>query len=344
MYKENKVISLTLAILLLMIASFPVLAFADDQTSLPEPQPFQPRVFALGDLTLDEFPGTLFRYNGALTAIDTKGERILIPQWFFGGIFRLYIADLNGDRLPEFCAEFCYGSGVDYRKIVVYDYAAGVTYELSDRNYKYTLSIEDGQILATQEDWVQRSIIKTGSLAIIGGELVIISSETVGTTITGIVRSYNPNNPTFLALMQEGKEIYKTEIEATTGFGQIEQTFTFNNVAAGNYTITVTKQAHLDYVLTDLFVGTEDLDFTQHTDTNISVITLPCGDINGDGYINSTDLSLLILPANYSKHVTNPGADKRADLTGSGWIDSSSLSVLILPANYNKTRVVYSYR
>jgi hypothetical protein len=143
--------------------------------------------------------------------------------------------------------------------------------------------------------------------------------------------------------MQEGKELYKTTLEASTGYGPVVQTFTFENVAPGNYTLNVRKQAHLDYTLTDVTVGTDNLDLTQHIDPNISLITLPCGDINGDGYIDSADLSLIILPKNYNKQVTDTGVEKTADLTGTGWIDSSSLGVLILPANYNKTQVVYFF-
>jgi len=165
-----------------------------------------------------------------------------------------------------------------------------------------------------------------------------------GTTLTGIIRSYYPNNPTFITLTKEGDEVKKTVIEVEAGFGQVDQKFILKNVEPGNYTLTVTKQTHLDFVLTDVTVGSDGLDLTQHTDPIISMITLPCGDINGDGFINSTDLSLLILPRNYNKQVTQPGVDKRADLTGSGWVNSSSLGILISPANYNKTHVAYSYR
>lgn len=165
-----------------------------------------------------------------------------------------------------------------------------------------------------------------------------------GAVVSGRIRSFNPGNPTTVMLMQEGKEVYKTAIEAVAGYGQVEQIFTFDNVAPGNYTLTVTKQTHLDYVLTDVIVEADDLDLAKSTDQNISMITLPCGDINGDGFINSTDLSLLILPANYNKQVTASGVDKRADLAGVGWVDSSSLGIIIQPANYDRTRVVYSYR
>ena len=86
------------------------------------------------------------------------------------------------------------------------------------------------------------------------------------------------------------------------------------------------------------------MDLTRSIDPKISLITLSCGDINGDGFINSSDLSILILPGNYNKSVTDLGVDSRADLMGTGWVNSSSLSVLILPANYDKANVVYAYK
>ena len=73
------------------------------------------------------------------------------------------------------------------------------------------------------------------------------------------------------------------------------------------------------------------------------MITLPCGDINSDGYIDSADLGTIILPRNYGKQITDEGVDPLADLEGVGCVDSGSISVIILPVNYNKTHIVYPY-
>ena len=54
-------------------------------------------------------------------------------------------------------------------------------------------------------------------------------------SVSGKVKSYNPNNATTIQLMQGGKEQYKTTIDVTTGSGQKEQNFSFDAVAAGTY-------------------------------------------------------------------------------------------------------------
>jgi hypothetical protein len=164
-----------------------------------------------------------------------------------------------------------------------------------------------------------------------------------GAIVTGRIRSYNPSQPTTVTLTQNGKEMYKTIIEAEDGSGQVIQDFVFDGIRVGTYSLVVTKQAHLSYTLTDVVVKSVGVDLTQNADPKISIITLPCGDIDGNGYIESFDLGLIILPGNYNKRTTDNGVNPRADLFGTGWVDSSSLGIIILPANYGKSNVVYPY-
>lgn len=62
------------------------------------------------ELILDEFPGITFRWaQDMVTATNTSSENVLIrgmPIW------NVYLADLNGDGLPEFCANASIGSGI----------------------------------------------------------------------------------------------------------------------------------------------------------------------------------------------------------------------------------------
>ena len=216
-----------------------------------------------------------------------------------------------------------------------------------DVNVEMTVDHATGNVLTVIENW---TVILKMPVSLLSKNVSLSHrkyfpvSTPERARVAGRILSYNPGEQTTVTLMRGGVEAYKTKIEAINGIGQVNQAFAFDGVEPGTYDLVVTKQAHLTYTLTDVIVGSDDVDLTQNSDQSISMIILPCGDINGDGFINSSDLSILILPSNYNKKSTDAGVNSHADLTGAGWVDSSSLSVIILPANYNKTRVVCPYR
>ena len=178
---------------------------------------------------------------------------------------------------------------------------------------------------------------------------VIVSAYTpipgagAGVAVTGKVKSYNPNNATIIQLMQGGTEQYKTTIAATTGSGQKEQTFTFPAVAKGTYDLVVTKDGHLKYTVKDVVVGDAAIDLTKHSNSAIRTITLLCGDINGDGWINSTDLGVVLQGQNYGKQTTVAGVNKKADLNGDGWVNSTDLGIVLQGQHYGKSAVSVSF-
>jgi len=144
--------------------------------------------------------------------------------------------------------------------------------------------------------------------------------------VSGTVRSYNPNNPVTLLLMQGNEVKHTTIIAAEAGNGRHEQSFTFKYVEPGTYTLVITKAAHLKFTVHNVVVGEEDLDLTQDGREAVRLISMTCGDINGDGQINSGDM--LILLSNYLQL----GEKILADLNGDGQVNSSDL--LILLGNY----------
>ena len=172
--------------------------------------------------------------------------------------------------------------------------------------------------------------------------LTPISEAGAGVAVSGKLTSYNPNNPTTIQLMQGGKEQYKTTIAATTGSGQQKQTFTFPAVTKGTYDLVVTKPGHLSYTVTGVVVEDAALDLTQHTNAAISTITLLCGDIDGNGFINSTDLGIILKGQNYGKSTATAG-DKAADLDGNGFINSTDLGIVLQGQHYGKSAVSVSF-
>ena len=166
-------------------------------------------------------------------------------------------------------------------------------------------------------------------------------------SVRGAVKSYNPNNATTIQLMQGGKEQYKTTIAKTTiakttGSGQKDQNFSFPAVAAGTYDLVVTKPGHLSYTVKGVVVGDGPLDLTKHSNAAISTITLLCGDIDGNGFINSTDLGIILKGQNYGKSTATAG-DKAADLDGNGFINSTDLGIVLQGQHYGKSAVSVSF-
>jgi len=150
-------------------------------------------------------------------------------------------------------------------------------------------------------------------------------------TLTGTIASYNPNTPATARLMLDGEIKHETDTETKSGAGQTEQSFKFENVASGTYTLVITKPGHTSYTVREITIGTEDID--------LGTMTLRCGDINGDNMINDADLAILWLSANYNKS-TAQAANKLCDLNGDGMINDADLAILWLAANYNKGAVV----
>ena len=163
-----------------------------------------------------------------------------------------------------------------------------------------------------------------------------------GVAVSGKITSYNPKNATTIQLMQDGAEKYKTTIGATTGSVQVEQDFTFGAVAKGIYDLVVSKPGHLTYTVTGVVVENDPLDLTTMTGKSYQTITLLCGDIDGNGFINSTDLGIILKGQNYGKSTATAG-DKAADLDGNGFINSTDLGIVLQGQHYGKSAVSVSF-
>lgn len=166
----------------------------------------------------------------------------------------------------------------------------------------------------------------------------------INVSVSGTVKSYNPNNPVTVQLIEQGHHevAYETTIDPTTGSGQKEQSFSFDAVAAGTYDLVVTKPGHLTYTVKGVVVGGTAIDLTKHSNAAISTITLLCGDIDGNGFINSTDLGIILKGQNYGKSTATAG-DKTADLDGNGFINSTDLGIVLQGQHYGKSAVSVSF-
>ena len=130
------------------------------------------------ELELPEYPNTVFQWTPyEIKAVDSVGETTLLngmPVW------NVYLADLTGDGLPEFCATISLGSGMIDERIIVCDYATGNTYDLNDRQYyDYALYLDNGRLMVKQTKYPdpRSDVLATGELAIVGGELTAIGID-----------------------------------------------------------------------------------------------------------------------------------------------------------------------
>ncbi|MDR3314017.1 MAG: hypothetical protein LBS96_06125 [Oscillospiraceae bacterium] len=123
-------------------------------------------------LAIPEFAGVTFECTSE--KLTANGEDLI---WGMP-IFNVYLADLNGDTVPEICATVSVGSGISDVRVAVYDYFNKKAYNLSDRmTFDYHLSIEDGELIVTQTpSYMQQpytdEISGKGKLTIIDDELI----------------------------------------------------------------------------------------------------------------------------------------------------------------------------
>ena len=168
-------------------------------------------------------------------------------------------------------------------------------------------------------------------------------APTTNISVSGTIKSYNLNNATTIQLMQGSMEKYKTTIDPASGSSQMAQDFTFDAVAKGTYDLVVTKPGHLTYTVKNVVVGSTDLDLTAMEGKPYQTITLLCGDIVKNGYIDFADYQELLSPANYGKKTTDTGVNALADLNGNGYIDFADYQILLSSQHYGKSAVLVNF-
>ena len=172
-----------------------------------------------------------------------------------------------------------------------------------------------------------------------------VLARKAGVSVKGKVASYNGSNDFTVTLYQAGSDTVVGTPLTVSGngtAGSTEQEFTIPNVAPGAYDLVVTKDAHLKYTVKNVVVETTDIDLTAKTEKPYQTITLLCGDIDGNGFINSTDLGIILKGQNYGKSTATAG-DKAADLDGNGFINSTDLGIVLQGQHYGKSAVSVSF-
>ena len=117
------------------------------------------------EISLTEFPDVTFRWTyGEMLAVKGSKSTSLytgMPIW------NAYFCDLTGDGLPELCSTISWGSGMIDNRVIIYDYANGARYELSDRGYfDFTLRFNeaDGYLYVDKKKYNTDELVETGRL------------------------------------------------------------------------------------------------------------------------------------------------------------------------------------
>lgn len=138
-------------------------------------------------IRLEDFPGITFKYtpHGIVAAGEDEAsadETMLIsglPVW------SAYFCDLTGDGKPEICSQVSYGSGIIDNRVIIFDYANGVSYKLEDRGYHdYYLRMEGAYLHVDKKGYNSDDLVSSGRLVFKDGCIQIEGVENKPEDIT----------------------------------------------------------------------------------------------------------------------------------------------------------------
>ena len=117
------------------------------------------------EANIPEFPEVTFRWNPG--SMDAETESGITTLYTGMPIWNAFFYDLTGDGLPEICSQVSFGSGIIDNRVIIYDYANGVSYSLIDRGYHdYYLRINDadGYLYVDKKVYNSDEVVSSGRL------------------------------------------------------------------------------------------------------------------------------------------------------------------------------------
>ena len=81
---------------------------------------------------------------------------------------------MTGDGNPEICSTISFGSGIIDNRILIYDYAGGASYELSDRgNFDYVFNMQKDSLVVEKRVYMQDELVESGKLVFLDDTIQI---------------------------------------------------------------------------------------------------------------------------------------------------------------------------
>ncbi len=131
-------------------------------------------------------------------------------------------------------------------------------------------------------------------------------------------------------LVQDGKVIESKTIEAGS-----DGNFVFFSLDDGEYSLTISGEATTEMEILTVNADSENpVVLTENEDSDIRLIEISNGDVNGDGVVDLSDVSAVLASGSYG----NQDALGRAeDIDNNGVINALDLSIILLSSNYAST-------
>ena len=187
------------------VAAAPSVTEWFDYLESPEEMPWDGRL----EIDLPEFPEVTFRwYPGKMEAVtDDK----ITPLYTGMPIWNTYFCDITGDGQPELCSTLTFGSGLIDSRIIVYDYANGASYELSDRgfhDFMLRLNENDGQLYVDKKVYPNGELVSSGRLVFMDDCIRIADdaerTDQLDVTISEAILRYGVSSGTYSVAGEDG--------------------------------------------------------------------------------------------------------------------------------------------
>lgn len=124
------------------------------------------------EYNLDEFSNVTFRWHSE--QLEAVTDKEIVALYVGMPIWSVYFYDLTGDGNPELCSTLSIGSGIIDNRIIIYDYAGGASYELSDRgNFDYILNMQDDSLIVEKRIYMQDELVESGELVFLNDTVQI---------------------------------------------------------------------------------------------------------------------------------------------------------------------------
>ncbi len=136
---------------------------------------------------ISDYPGITFRWTpyGMISIHKGKETELFTGMPIWNAFFR----DLTGDGKPEICSTISVGFGMIDNRIIVFDYAKGVSYELSKRGeFDYSLFLQDGNLMVNKHRYNSDELLEVGHLANINGDIEMVKDES--SSSNKLIRTY----------------------------------------------------------------------------------------------------------------------------------------------------------